>query len=528
MKKSRKSLIQRTNAAGCAVLVLAWSSILLAAGMLALAISYGTEWGQEKIPQTILGVAATALLGSVVALSFVGLGLLRQRRAQHGIELNLEDMSKSESWQQTLEVIGPCPVSLGMTEASLGWGKLVEAIEHLRQELQLRESHEQLDKQRTGFDALQLNQLLDAMPDGIILADNSGAVILANRACEGKLGKVQEEILGKSLGELFGGEEAQEALGCLLASGSLTAEISFDLRVRAVPVGNDTDADGEQPTVVGGDEDQTILRVFGRQVSHASDSGDVMLIIRDITQQEISRASRDEFIAHVSHEFRSPLTNIRAYTETLLSDMVLDADAQKEAFNVINEETGRLTRLVNEVLDLSRMESGSLTLDKGPVVLDRLVRQCVGDLSAMAQSRQITIQTNYHPKLPNIVADREKLAVVINNIVSNAIKYTPQGGTVFVETGCDERFVSIKITDTGYGIGADDLTRIFEKFYRVERAETADVAGTGLGLAASKEIVTLHGGSINVSSELNKGTEMLVKIPLTEAGPVLGPSVANS
>ena len=130
--------------------------------------------------------------------------------------------------------------------------------------------------------------------------------------------------------------------------------------------------------------------------------------------------------------------------------------------------------------------------------------------------------------MPNLYADREKLAIVINNILTNAIKYTPEAGTVFVETNVDERYVYIKIADTGYGIVPEDLNKIFTRFYRVERDETANIPGTGLGLATSKELITLHGGAINVTSELEKGTEMIIKIPLTSTGPVLGPARAKS
>ena len=114
---------------------------------------------------------------------------------------------------------------------------------------------------------------------------------------------------------------------------------------------------------------------------------------------------------------------------------------------------------------------------------------------------------------------------MINNVLTNAIKYTPESGTVFVETNVDDRFVYIKVTDTGIGIAAEDIDRIFEKFYRVDREETAEITGSGLGLAICKEIVQMHGGTINITSELNKGTEMEIKLPLTQTGPVLGPAV---
>ena len=356
---------------------------------------------------------------------------------------------------------------------------------------------------------------------------------MANRSCEGEMGRPLSQLIGSDLKNLFEDRDAQSHLGHFLKQQASCSDDYFEVSVQSV-LGktksarvnvSEGDADkSEQRVDMAEPAETSILRVSCHRTSTQGREADIVVTIRDITQQKISESSRDDFIAHVSHELRSPLANIRAYAETLLSDMLLDDSSQKEAFNVINDETIRLTRLVNDVLDLSRMESGSMTLDKGEVVMERLIRQSINDLKAIAASKSITLQTNYHPKFPNLYADRDKLAIVINNVLSNAVKYTPDGGTVFLETDVDERFVYIKITDTGYGIAKENIEKIFEKFYRVQNEETAHITGTGLGLATSKEVVTLHGGSIDVTSEVNKGTEMIIKLPITVTGPVLGPA----
>ena len=467
-------------------------------------------------------LAVSVLLAGGVVGVFVLLRWPRKNRTNQGLEVvltNIAEAPAQQSWQQTLETVSPCPAGSQTPKAEQGWNRLVAAVDQVRQELTLAQAESGMQKLRQGHDSFRMVGLLDTIPDGIILADSTGAIVLANCPCAGRIGRRTDDIIGTSVLDLFANDEARQCLGTLLRHQAENNEVVFEVTPETGP----QEPGSESNTSVSGTA--TVLRVVGRYCESSMDS-DIVLIIRDISQYVTSQASRDEFIAHVSHEFRSPLTNIRAYAETLLSDMVLDAAAQKEAFNVINEETGRLTRLVNEVLDLSQLESGSLALNKGQLVLDRLVRQCVSDINAMAGSKQITLQTNYHPKLPDLYADRDKIAVVINNILTNAIKYTAEGGTVFVETNCDDRFVYIKITDTGYGIAAEDVEKIFEKFHRVDREETASITGSGLGLATTKEIVMLHGGWIDVVSELNKGTEMTVKLPITERGPALGPTQA--
>ena len=479
---------------------------LIAVSLLAAAFClYRTIWPAPYILSIILPILLLSVFITTVLAAFAYFSIWRRQRALRGIEANLERITHLDDAGEVLKDLEAVPVGASTFDSHRGWNRLLEILDEVSGQTQNLPCEKTLGQFLCSYDSQRLLGLFDSLPDGVILTDSAGSLTLANRACEGLIGRALGDIIGCSLVDLFGDPHAKKNLEALLDTSSPQADSSFDV-------------------TIGSEQEKTVLSVYCRRLAHAGDSGDVLVNIRDVTQQKVGEAGRDEFIAHVSHELRSPLTNIRAYAETLLADMLLDVNAQKEAFNVINDETSRLIRLVNDILDISRMETGSLTLEKGEVVLDRLVRQCVNDVKASAAAKKISLQTNFHPKLPNLNADREKLAVVLNNILSNAIKYTLEGGTVFIETNVDDNFVLIKVADTGLGIGPEDIDKIFEKFYRVDSEETAAISGTGLGLAISKEIVVLHGGSIDISSELRGGTEMLIKLPLTVTGPVLGPA----
>jgi PAS domain S-box-containing protein len=500
---------------------------------------YRTSWGRNTFPaNTIEAVAGLSIvLGGLLVLLMWR--YQRHRSAVQALEANLRDLGRASEEEEILRKLIPFPSRGEMLSAARGWNRLVAAVDELREQNLMKQTGENLGQFLCSYDSQKLLGILDSLTDGIILTDAQGSILLANRSCEGKLGRSLSEFIGQSVLDLFNDAQAKEILGEILSGQSLQTDEYFEVVLTPSKGGTFRKEQGLRST--GPQEGQTestleellqaeaaVLWVCCHRLTSDRDNSDILLTLRDITQQKVSEASRDAFVAHVSHELRSPLTNIRAYAETLLSDIELDARAQKESFNVINEETSRMIRLVNDILDLSHMETGSFRLDKGEVVLDRLVRQSVCDVRASASSKKITLQTNYHPKLPNLHLDREKLVVVINNILSNAIKYTPESGTVFVETNVDDRYVYIKITDTGIGITAKDTDRIFEKFYRVDREETAEITGSGLGLAICKEIVQMHGGMINVTSELNKGTEMEIKLPLTQTGPVLGPALEEN
>lgn len=511
-----------------------------------LLLGHLTQWGNNYLSTGLLVAAAVAALVGIAAV-LGGQLLLAPHYAQlERIHTYMQDFSDPDTIEQALKEMPPFPVGASVSEASKGWNNLLAAIDLLRTQQRIDDARDGMSQQISSYDAQRLQAVLNSLPDGIVVADAEGVIILTNRACQGELGRSLADMVGCSVLDLFGDDAAKESLKEMLNPRGIRNEVAFEVLLDQRS-GTANRPAGQGPTEQGTHDEPlqnsaggpqrssghdietptTTLWVRCYRVNNGRENSDIILALRDITQHKVAEAAQEAFIAHVGHEFRSPLTNIRAYAETLLSDMELDVATQKEAFNVINEETARLVLMVNDVLDLSRMESGSLKLKRDNVVLDRLIPQCVNDVQAMASSKRITLQSNYHPKMPNIYADREKIAVVLNNILSNAIKYTGETGTVFVETNVDDNFVYIKVSDTGIGIAAADLDHIFEKFYRVDRKETAEIPGTGLGLAITKEIVALHGGGINVTSEMNKGTEVAIKLPLTVKNPTLGLATSN-
>ena len=498
-------------------------------------MAYRTDWGQEHLNDNILISLAGFSLVCTLILARLVVFWTHQATLLKNIRANLESFTHNNTeTHKLLQTLKPLPIRTKPDSLVKGWNNLINAIDQASDKSRVETSEKNLDQVFGSYESQRLSKLFDALTNGIILADITGSVVLVNRTGEGMLGRSLSQMVGHSILTLFTDPQARSAFQKLLdkqtPENTQTFELSSETGLACVQKKTKTSDNEKEPNSrpeTACENQKSVFRISCQRINAIDPSSDILIVIRDMTQQKISESSQSDFVAHVSHELRSPLANIRAYAETLLSDMVLDANTQKEAFNVINDETVRLTRMINDVLDLSQMEAGSMRLEKSEVVTDRLIRQCLNDLKAMAASKNITLQTNFHPKIQNLYADRDKLAIVINNVLSNAIKYTPESGTVFFETNQDEEFVYIKMTDTGYGIPPEDIDKIFDKFYRVDRKETADITGSGLGLSTSKEIITQHGGAIDVTSELSKGTEMTIKLPLTTIGPVIGPAVTK-
>lgn len=257
----------------------------------------------------------------------------------------------------------------------------------------------------------------------------------------------------------------------------------------------------------------TAYRLLIYPIRRGPRRGGCVAIIRDISQQCRADRARDEFITNVTHELRTPLTNIRAYAETLSSGMFDDPNTITECYNVITKETRRLSRLIEDVLSVSQMEVGTLELDYASVDLRALLGDAVRDVRGLADEKRIDLTLTLPAKLEPLRADRDKLAVVFNNLLANAIKYTPPEGNVIV--GCqfnaDETIVSIK--DNGIGIDPADHARIFEKFQRGGDAKVQAQPGTGIGLYTAREIVRRHRGDIQLISGRGQGSTFLVHLP---------------
>jgi two-component system phosphate regulon sensor histidine kinase PhoR len=258
-----------------------------------------------------------------------------------------------------------------------------------------------------------------------------------------------------------------------------------------------------------------IARVARHPVSGGGGKQEVHVwTIRDVTQQKLAEEMRDQFVDTATHELRTPLANIKAYAETLaLADMI-DVEQQKQFLNTINSEATRLARFVDDLLSVSSMELGSLSLNKQVTDLTRMLNEVLAKIRPQVEEKQLTFEVAFPEKMPEPELDKDKISAVLVNLLGNAVKYTPAKGRVIFRVNITDKQIEISIEDTGVGIAADELPKVFEKFFRSSDPRVQEQTGTGLGLALAHEVVRLHGGKIEVESEINKGSTFNVLLPL--------------
>lgn len=240
----------------------------------------------------------------------------------------------------------------------------------------------------------------------------------------------------------------------------------------------------------------------------------VLTVLHDVTKQQRLEMSRREFVANVSHELKTPLTTIKSHAETLLD--VIGENKTAETFtNTILNETDRMTRLVKDLLLISSLE-GKIVLNKTMFSLKDMINDVVSTMSLVANEKGHRLQFEAVAEIPEFYGDRDKLEQVLYNIISNSIKYTPNGGKITIKAGRLYGEFFVEVIDNGIGIPEKDLSRIFERFYRVDKARSRELGGTGLGLSISKGIIDAHGGTIKVKSEVGNGTSVIISLPVSK------------
>jgi two-component system phosphate regulon sensor histidine kinase PhoR len=232
----------------------------------------------------------------------------------------------------------------------------------------------------------------------------------------------------------------------------------------------------------------------------------ILLFLRDITEEKRVEAIKKDFVANVSHELRTPLASIKGYSETLLDEGPGDSDNSKEFLRIIDKHATRMSRLIDDLLILSRLESQQISVECAPLDMGELIGLSVATFSKQARDKGIELSSEVSEDLPKALGDRDRLEQVLVNLLDNAIKYTPAGGSVKVSAYMEEGSIRIDLQDTGIGIPPKDMPRIFERFYRVDKARSRELGGTGLGLAIVKHIMQGHGGRVWVESELGNGS----------------------
>jgi two-component system phosphate regulon sensor histidine kinase PhoR len=334
-------------------------------------------------------------------------------------------------------------------------------------------------------------QVLDALDDGVLLLDGAGRLLVANPAARSWFGLPDD---------LRPGLPAQRVLG--VPQVSELAERAAE--ARAPVVGNLTVVFPEARTLT--------LRAF--PLADRGPTGRIVVTMTDITQRRRLEVLRRDFVANASHELKTPVAAVRALAETLLTALPEDPEAGRRFAERIGREAERLDVLVRDLLDLSRVERG--TLDVEPVDLVGLAKEVVGGYADRAEERRIKLRTELQPQA-SIRGDRAQLGLLLSNLVDNALRYTPAKGTVCVRLDTAESRAVLQVADTGEGIPAGELPRVFERFYRVDKARARQTGGTGLGLAIVRHVAEAHGGTVRVDSELGRGSTFTVTLPL--AGP---------
>ena len=328
------------------------------------------------------------------------------------------------------------------------------------------------------------------MFDGLMVVDAHGAVLIMNQTFKNFM-RVQEDPIGKKPIEIIRNIEIQEITDRVLQkqSGFETREIMVLLPA------------------------EKILSVHATPVSINGETDGAVLVFHDITELRRLENIRRDFVANVSHELRTPVSTIKGYAETLLDGAIDDVENRMEFLKIIHSDANRLAKLINDLLDLSRIESGKLSLDFREIDLEAVVEHVISGLKSLAETKKITILKEIQPSATKIVADSESMAQIFLNLVENAIKYNNDNGFISITAKGWDGLVSIEVADSGIGIPQEDIPRIFERFYRVDKAHSRQLGGTGLGLSIVKHLIQAHGGDVSVKSELGKGTRFIITLP---------------
>ncbi len=261
--------------------------------------------------------------------------------------------------------------------------------------------------------------------------------------------------------------------------------------------------------------DQRTTQLYFAPFSSEDQDGGVLVVLHDVTELRKNEDRRKEFVANVSHELRTPLTNVRSYAETLRDNEDIPPDMSNNFLDIIIKETDRMTHIVQDLLSLSRLDSGQSELNMLRFPFDDAMDSVLKAVALEAKNHQHNLTWDY-PEMPLIMGDRSRLEQVMMNILGNAIKYTPDGGTIHLTAGVTDDTVWMEVSDNGIGIPLEDQSRIFERFYRVDKARSREHGGTGLGLSIAQEIVNRHHGTIGLAPHEGAGTTLRLTLPILQ------------
>ena len=411
---------------------------------------------------TILAICITILLGSVLARTITG--PIKEVTSQ------AEKLAKGD--------FGHIITVKSNDEV----GQLTEMFNYMT--LRLKSTLNEMYNEKS-----KIETILTYMTDGVVAVDMKGMILHANPAAF-KVFKIKEQdIEGKHFNDIM-------------------AILGLDFKLNGLIF------DEEEKDNIINISDSIIRVSIVPFKNERYEIAGAIIVLQDVTEQENLDRMRKEFVANVSHELRTPLTTIKSYAETLHTGALDDRDAAMKFIHVIESESDRMTRLVKDLLMLSRLDYDREELNMKKIDITKIVNDCIYKMEISAKFKKQNISLHVEDTIPSIVGDKDRIEQVIINIISNSIEYTPEKGKIGVKLAKDGEYISIKVIDNGIGIPKEDAIRLFERFYRVDKARSRMLGGTGLGLSIAKQIVEAHKGSINLESSYGEGTEVTIKLPL--------------
>lgn len=436
----------------------------------------------ETIYNQVQNIVSLFLIASGISLVFTtGLAVLISRQIINPLQ-KMRDQTKQiaeGNYSTTLDI-----------NSEDEMGQLAESINYLSVRVGDAQDLTEAERQR-------LDSVLRHMTDGVIATDRRGKITIINDRSLNILNKTQEEVIGESIIEVL----------------DLSDRFSF------------RELFDQHESILlnyGTAEEETIIRAEYSVIQRESGfiSG-LVWVLTDITEHEKIERDRKQFVSNISHELRTPLTSVRSYSEALVDGAIKDEAVAVEFLNVIQTETDRMIRMISDLLHLSRMDAKQQVLNRELVIFKDLVNHVLDRFEMMLQSedyegKNYIIKRELMEEEVWVEIDQDKLIQVIDNIMNNAIKYSPDGGIIYVRLMSTHNQLVLSIQDQGLGIPQDSIPHLFDRFYRVDKARSRAQGGSGLGLSIAKEEIELHNGKIWVNSIENKGTTFFISLPFEE------------
>ncbi|MBU0754701.1 MAG: cell wall metabolism sensor histidine kinase WalK [Planctomycetes bacterium] len=456
-------------------------NFLVLLGVIMILAGVGLNWhggGPLGLSSILCLAAACALLG--------GLPVLHVTLIKPLLTLKSEMDAFSDIWMEDKE-----KENLELSDFTEGLGHIHKKVDQAT--FKVKELEATINV--FAIEKKQMETILRSLPIAVLVTDRFNELILVNDVAEKLFGFKGHEAHAKPVDEVLSWSELVDLI-------QETSNRKVKVPQRKVELTWQTPEGGTK-----------VLRtVLASITDHSDNVLGVVTIIQDVTRDHEIDKMKSEFVANVSHELKAPLASIKAYTEMLLDGEANDHETQKEFFAVIDAESNRLSNMIENLLDLSRLEAGVIQMDMGKINLIKMLKSVVDTMRPSADQKKIVLNTDISQYIVPVFGDQDQLNRVFVNLVSNAIKYTPEKGTFDLTARLEGDLVRVDVSDTGYGIPEDALPKIFEKFYRVK--ENCKVAkGTGMGLAMVKRILEIHNAEIKVKSKPGEGSCFSVFFP---------------